>query len=626
MSRRKWAGLGILIGAFSVMLLLLIPRGDTNPQASQQVSPLNPKQEQQSKQRMMAQDIASTDKLTRVDTQQHLTTMLNSFQHANPVTIKKQVQELQKYHDHFSMLIWQDAETKQNLQFKMNNYSWNAEDQKQLNHYLNQSKIQMQNKHFYESPSFQMAGKQYFVMSEAASGNDKSVTVLINQKILNEVAKHQKKNLRMIPYPKEGKFRVESIHPDTLKELTVETGHDNENASHYYENEIVVHFRTEPSRQDMNTIMSDIKAVSSRKIGYTYIFRSGVMRYEELKTYFQKKWSPQYVEPHFLYLTNENADGMDSASNTTVPIVPNDLLFAKYQWNLPAIEASKGWNLSRGSKNIIVAIVDTGVDIDHPDLKGQLLEGYNVIDPGSDPMDDVGHGTHVAGIIGALVNNNEGVAGISWYNKILPVKALDKSGSGTTYSVAEGIIWATDHGAKVINLSLGNYADSEFLHDAIKYAYDRDVVIVAASGNDNTERPGYPAAYPEVLAVAATDQNYKRASFSNYGNYIDVAAPGTSIASTYPGNQYAALSGTSMASPHVTAMAALIRSKNPELTNKQVMDIMRSNTIDLGTKGHDSFYGYGQIDIYKALQAAGSSEAPLQFWPQHVQKQLNSVH
>lgn len=153
------------------------------------------------------------------------------------------------------------------------------------------------------------------------------------------------------------------------------------------------------------------------------------------------------------------------------------------------------------------------------------MTGYNVIDPASDPMDDVGHGTHVSGIIGALVNNNEGVAGISWYNKMLPVKALDKSGSGTTYSVAEGIIWAADNGAKVINMSLGNYADSQFLHDAVKYAFDKDVVLVAASGNDNTERPGYPAAYPEVLAVAATDSNLKRASYSNYGDYIDVAAP-----------------------------------------------------------------------------------------------------
>ena len=129
------------------------------------------------------------------------------------------------------------------------------------------------------------------------------------------------------------------------------------------------------------------------------------------------------------------------------------------------------------------------------------------------------------------------------------MKVLDNSGSGTTYAVAEGIIWAADHGAKVINMSLGNYADAQFLHDAIKYAFDRDIVLIAATGNDNTERPGYPAAYPEVFAVSATDPDMNKASYSNYGDYVDVMAPGTSIASTYPNNQYAALSGTSMASP-----------------------------------------------------------------------------
>ena len=175
----------------------------------------------------------------------------------------------------------------------------------------------------------------------------------------------------------------------------------------------------------------------------------------------------------------------------------------------------------------------------------------------AEPDDDVGHGTHVSGIIGATVNNSEGVAGMSWYNKIMPVKVLDSSGAGSTYSVAQGIIWATDHGAKVINMSLGNYAQADFLHDAIKYAYEHDVVMIAASGNDNTDRPGYPAAYPEVFAVAATDSNKEKASFSNYGDYIDVAAPGDSIASTYPGSQYAALSGTSMASPHVAALSRL---------------------------------------------------------------------
>ncbi|MDU5949846.1 MAG: S8 family serine peptidase, partial [Paenibacillus macerans] len=179
--------------------------------------------------------------------------------------------------------------------------------------------------------------------------------------------------------------------------------------------------------------------------------------------------------------------------------------------------------------------------------------------------------------------------------------------------------------AKVINMSLGNYADAQFLHEAIKYAYNHDVVLIAATGNDNTERPGYPAAYPEVLSVSATDFNLKKASFSNYGDYIDVMAPGESIASTYPDNQYAALSGTSMASPHVAALAALIRSINPDLKNTEVMDIIRKNVIDLGDAGRDKYYGYGQIDVYAALQAAGGGSAPLQFWPQSIQRKMDRV-
>lgn len=622
MFRRKWASIGILASVGAIALFMLLPRSDTHREAAEPGVP-NPKQEHHFKQRMMAQDIASTDHLTRLDARQHLTSMLDKLSTDKPQQITEYVQKLQKSHDHFTMLMWQDDKLKHPLQFTDKNSDLNAKDNKTYKHYLGIAKKNLKQHHAYQSPSFKMAGKQYFIIAEPSSSKSQSQSViaLMNQKILLEVENHQRKNLRLIPYPKEGKFKVESVHTDTLHDITVKTGHDNQNASHYYENEIVVRFHQDPSPQDMNRIMSDLRADSHRKLGYAYVFHANEMDYSQLKNYFLKTWNPQYVEPHYLYLTNDKAMG----NTSSLPNVPNDLLFAQYQWNLPATQTNQGWNLSKGSNDVIVGIVDTGVDIDHPDLQGQLLPGYNVIDPNTEPLDDVGHGTHVTGIIGALVNNNEGVAGISWYNKILPVKALDKSGSGTTYSVSEGIIWAADHGAKVINLSLGNYADSQFLHDAIKYAYDKDVVLVSASGNDNTERPGFPAAYPEVLAVAATDSNMKRASYSNYGDYIDVAAPGSSIASTYPGNQYAALSGTSMASPHVAAMAGLIRSRNPNLNNKQVMDIMRSSTIDLGTKGRDKFYGYGQIDIYRALQAAGNNQAPLQLWPQHVQKQMNSV-
>lgn len=508
MSRRTWVGLGIAAAAAAIIFVMQVPHSTnthSRKQASEPVIP-NPKQEHISKQSMMAQDIASTDRLTRLDAKQHLTSMLEKLDDAGPAQISDYMGKLQKSHDHFTTIIWQDAKNRKQRIFTAKN-DWNTKDQKILKGYVEKAGKSIHQKRSYESPAFKIAGKQYFVIAEPSAKKPKQgVIALMNQKILTEVANHQKKNLRLIPYPKEGKYRVESVHADTLRDITVRTGHDNEKASHFYENEIVVRFHNDPSRQELNRITSELRAKSPRKLGYAYVFRSGDMVYSQLKSYFLKHWNPLYVEPHYLYMTNDKTPD----STSSLPNVPNDLLFAKYQWNLPAIETNQGWDLSRGSKDVIVGVVDTGVDINHPDLHGQLLDGYNVINPDSDPDDDVGHGTHVAGIIGAIVNNNEGIAGISWYNQVLPVKALDKSGSGTTYSVAEGIIWAVDNGAKVINMSLGNYADSQFLHDAVKYAYDKDVVLVAASGNDNTERPGYPAAYPEVIAVAATDSDMKR--------------------------------------------------------------------------------------------------------------------
>jgi thermitase len=278
-------------------------------------------------------------------------------------------------------------------------------------------------------------------------------------------------------------------------------------------------------------------------------------------------------------------------------------LYMKYQWNLRKINTETAWQANQ-SNEVIVGVVDTGVDLSHPDLQGHLADGLNIVSPGASPQDDVGHGTHVAGVIAALTNNQMGVAGMTYGGRVMPVKALDSTGAGSTYSVSQGIIWATDHGAKVINMSLGNYADSNFLKDAIKYAFDHDVVLVAASGNDNTDKPSYPAYYPEVFAVAATDANNGHAPFSNYGDYVDGAAPGVSIASTYMDHQYAALSGTSMASPHVAALAALIRSINPALRNTEVMDIMRKSARDIGAPGPDYNFGYGLIDVNKAVQMA----------------------
>ncbi|PDO10272.1 MAG: hypothetical protein BLM47_07895 [Candidatus Reconcilbacillus cellulovorans] len=450
----------------------------------------------------------------------------------------------------------------------------------------------------YASPTvFDRNGDSYFVLAEPSGRRGGGLIAVSRQKIMSEIYRRQLRHLRLDPPPAPGdrRWKPQGSRPD----------------SHYKTDELVVKFRRTPSATDLNRFRLEAGAQVVHQTGRIFVFRSDRLGAEKLRDYFLKT-EIEYAEPHYLYETNE--------------VVPNDSLYLRYQWNLPQIAADRGWDISKGSDDVLVAVVDTGVDRDHPDLNGRIRPGRNTIRPDAPPLDDVGHGTHVAGIISAIVNNATGIAGMSWNNPILPVKALDDTGAGSTLSVAQGIIWATDQGAKVINLSLGNYADSDFLHDAVRYAYERDVVLVAAVGNDNTDKPGYPAAYPEVLAVGATGPNRKKAAFSNYGDYLDVVAPGIGIASTYPNGRYAAMSGTSMASPHVAALAALIRSVNPRLTNAEVYDIIRRTADDLGPKGRDPYFGYGEINAQKALEeAVGRTAAPPASWAEWFARWLERL-
>lgn len=323
-----------------------------------------------------------------------------------------------------------------------------------------------------------------------------------------------------------------------------------------------------------------------------YVVESKNETTEQLVGRLKRDYDLSIAEPNYIYAKQVKA----------VATVPNDEFFKPYQWNLSQIEIGEGWNLS-GGEDVTIAILDTGVDAKHLDLKGKLLKGYNAFDDSDDYSDSHGHGTHVAGIAAALTNNVTGIAGVSWKSNILPVKVLNEAGEGSSFEVAKGIYWAVDHGADVINMSLGDYNDSDALHDAIKYAYNKDVVIVTASGNDNVQDPMYPALYEETFTVAAVDDARNRAFFSNYGKHVDIAAPGENIPSLFPDNNYVVMSGTSMASPHVAGVAALIRSLRPDLSNKQVYDVMTSTAKDLGTKGHDSYYGHGEINVAAALKS-----------------------
>ena len=221
-------------------------------------------------------------------------------------------------------------------------------------------------------------------------------------------------------------------------------------------------------------------------------------------------------------------------------------------------------------------------------------------------------GTHCAGIIAAVLNNSIGIAGLA-QAQIMAEKVLDYTGYGTWDWVANGIVHAVDQGANVISMSLGGYGDSELVHEAVRYAYDAGVLVIAAAGNDNTNMKSYPAAYSEVIAVSATDQYDNKAGFSNWGDWIELAAPGVDIYSTMPtyhvtlndwgyAMNYDYLSGTSMACPHVSGVAALVWSRYPSKTRDWVRLWLRYTADDLGDPGLDVYYGYGRINARKAVE------------------------
>ncbi|GAA3302726.1 hypothetical protein GCM10020218_098870 [Dactylosporangium vinaceum] len=284
---------------------------------------------------------------------------------------------------------------------------------------------------------------------------------------------------------------------------------------------------------------------------------------------------------------------------------------------LNTVRMPLAWDRSTGSADQIIAVVDTGVDGQHPDLAGRVLAGYNAITrtaiAAGANSDDYGHGSMVAGIAAADTNNGIGVAGVDWNARILPVKVLDQDGNGYDADIAAGIVWAADHGAKVINLSLGGPGDTPILHDAVTYATGKGSLLVVAAGNSADSEPQYPAAYPEVLAVAATDANGKLTDFSTYGDWVDVAAPGFGIVSTsvpQNGYEYFIGDGTSFAAPIVSGVAALMRANNPALTPAQLLATIKGTARDAGPRGFDKYFGNGVLDAYAALGGGWAPEFP----------------
>ena len=354
---------------------------------------------------------------------------------------------------------------------------------------------------------------------------------------------------------------------------------------------------------------------------------------------FERNPFVEYAEPNFI--------GQAHA-------IPNDPMF-NVQWGLrnngtnppnhpgtadADIDAPEAWDIETGESSVIVAMLDTGVDWDHPDLSARIwnnadetangidddgngyiddIRGWDFANNDNNPMDDHGHGTVNAGIVGASTNNGVGVAGVDWHCKLMPVKVLNQINWGQYSWWASGLQYAADNGAKVISMSMGGANPSQTLKDAVDYAYGLNCVIVVSMGNDNSNTVYYPAAYSNVIAVGATDTDDTRCvppdwqpfgmqnGGSNYGNHIDVVAPGNWINSTAWNNVYQYWAGTSMAAPFVSGLAALLFAKEPSLTNAAVQNIICITAEDQvgnpaeDTVGWDKYYGFGRINAHDAL-------------------------
>ncbi|MFC1862916.1 S8 family serine peptidase [Thermodesulfobacteriota bacterium] len=423
-----------------------------------------------------------------------------------------------------------------------------------------------------------------------------------------------------------------SAPPETMS--NEKTGQESQIISH----ELVIRFNKEMSDEEISALILEKGASVKTHIESLNYYVLTIPPHDtvhEAMKWFGQKGVVDRVEPNYVI---------------PIKLFPDDTEFAK-QWYLhntgqaggigdADIDAPEVWDIERGNEAVVIAVVDTGIDYTHEDISqniwvnsgeipdngldddgngyvddtigwdfvdsdnGASDEDYTVQD--NDPMDKQGHGTHVAGIIGAVANNEKGVTGVAWNCEVMPVRAGYKasSGDGALESVyaAQAIIYAAENGASIINLSWGTSMNSDLIKDAINFAADSGVLICAAAGNENSESFNYPAASDNnaIIAVGATDINDNKASYSNYGNWVDVSAPGTSIYSLGLDNTYKYMSGTSMATPHVAGLAALIFSYFPEITPVEVKTrIMRSVDILSGLEGRNSTSG--RVNAFTAL-------------------------
>lgn len=316
-----------------------------------------------------------------------------------------------------------------------------------------------------------------------------------------------------------------------------------------------------------------------------------------------------YAEPD--YRVQLAVDG-STAVSVNDPMTPG-------QYSLDQMRVRDAWSLSTGSANV-VAVLDTGVQYAHPDLAGRLLTGHDFVNNDGNAADDNGHGTWVSGIIAANANDGYGIAGVSWSDTILPVKIMDRQGEGSTSDLTAGIIWAADQGADIINMSVGGFPYSQFVQDAINYAWGKGAILIGAAGNNRREESFYPASFANVVSVSATQVDDEFSNWSSFGPNIDVSAPGASVLTTncttctYADHNtwgsHTYISGTSFATPNVAGVVALIRARFPVATNQQVVDTLFGTVDDLGYPGWDNRYGRGRVNAYRAMGASIGGPGP----------------
>ncbi len=322
----------------------------------------------------------------------------------------------------------------------------------------------------------------------------------------------------------------------------------------------------------------------------THLIRVPTHALEKVQLALSRRPEVEFVEKNFRFAPD---------------FTPNDTYYLN-QWHLPQIQSPPAWDIVPGAADVIIAILDSGVDAAHNDLGGKLVAGYNFYDGNTDTRDVYGHGTRVAGAAAAAGNNSIGVAGVAWQARIMPIRVTGTDGWAYTSTISKGLTWAVDNGARVMNLSFAGITGSSTIRSTAQYVADRGGVVVAAAGNCGCLDSAPEAIY--IVSVSATDSHDDLAYFSSRGEYVDVSAPGSGIWTTSRGGGYASVSGTSFASPVTAGVAALIISANPDLAPLEIMEILENTSDDLGPAGYDTSFGFGRVNAYEAVLAAGGFE------------------